>query len=90
MTRIILPFAALLTSLIVISCDDENETKPIVQRSTAQFENSSLSLSEMSEVSRIVIAFSRNSTADGEIQIRVNSSNIEKFSVPTRPCRRNY
>lgn len=81
MTRIILPFATLLMSLIVISCDDDNETAPIAQHSTAQFENSALSLSEMSEATKIVIAFSRNAASDGEIQIKVSSTNIEKFQI---------
>jgi hypothetical protein len=86
MTRIILPFAALLTSLIVISCDDdENETGTIVQRNTAQFEQSTLSLSEISEATKISIAFSRNAAADGELHIQVSSSNIQMFQLDPLP-----
>ena len=79
MTRIILPIVALLTVLLVSSCDDETETQTIVQRGSAQFEKSELSLSENTETTTITIALNKQAADDGELSVQVSSSNIEKF-----------
>jgi hypothetical protein len=79
MTRIILPFAALLTGCFVMSCDDETET--VVKPGLAQFEKSELSFSEDSEKETIVITFSKPASNPGEVSVSVSSSNVDKFQL---------
>lgn len=85
MTRTILPLAIIVTSLFV-SCEDENEpAKPVAQPGLAQFENSDLSLAENTGTAQISIALNRNAADDGELSIRVTSSNIEQFQFNPAP-----
>jgi len=79
MTRIILPFAALLTVLFVTSCDDETENGSVVQRGFVEFEKSELSLSENIEKTSITVILDKQAADAGELQIRASSSNIEMF-----------
>jgi hypothetical protein len=79
MTRIILPFAALLTGCFVMSCDDETET--VVKPGLAQFEKSELSFSEDSEKETVVISFNKPASESGEVKIQVSSSNVDKFQL---------
>lgn len=79
MTRIILPFAALLTGCFVMSCDDETET--VVKPGLAQFEKSEISFSEDSEKETIVISFNKPASDPGEVRVSVSSSNVEKFQL---------
>lgn len=77
MTRIILPFTALVTVLFASSCEDEPQA--VVQQGSAQFEKSELSFSENTETTTITVTLNKQATENGELSIQVTSSNVENF-----------